>query len=73
MRKRELARRLAATKLAKADLVEAIRLTQEYIQLPAVPGWSWHDALARHAPEVLAQLKNQQERLHGLAKNKAPS
>lgn len=44
------------------DLVDAIRLTQEYAQLPAISGWSWYDALARHAPDVAAQLRADWER-----------
>jgi len=37
------------------DLVEAIRLTVEYVgneTLPAKRGWSWFDALVKHAPDV---------------------
>jgi hypothetical protein len=33
-----------------AQLAEAIRLTREYVgenMLPAVPGWSWYDAMQR--------------------------
>lgn len=33
-------------------LTEAIRLTQEYIGLPAVPGWSWYDALVQYRPDL---------------------
>lgn len=43
------------SKSAVDDLVEAIRLTVEYVgndTLPAVEGWSWYDALVKHAPDV---------------------
>lgn len=34
------------------ELAEAIRLTREYVEpkvrLPAIAGWSWHDALTRY-------------------------
>ena len=49
MRKKQL-------KLANKELIRAIRLTQEYIQLPAVDGWSWYDALKKYAPELLPEL-----------------
>jgi hypothetical protein len=42
---------------AVRDLAQAIRLTREYVgpdKLPALEGWSWFDALKRHAPEFLA-------------------
>ena len=70
MRKRELSRRLVETERAKADLIEAIRLTQEYIQLPAVEGWSWYDALRRNAPDVLMYLEQDYRRRMDL---RAPS
>lgn len=41
---------------AIAELAQAIRLTREYVGeelLPAVEGWSWYDALRRHAPHEL--------------------
>ncbi|WP_435113313.1 hypothetical protein [Nocardiopsis synnemataformans] len=41
------------------DLTEALRLTREYVgadTLPAHPGWSWYDALARHAPDTLKTI-----------------
>ena len=37
------------------DLINAIRLTQEYSQLPAVEGWSWYDALKKYAPALLTK------------------
>jgi hypothetical protein len=45
---------------AIADLADAIRLTVEYLGLdvlPAQPGWSWYDALAKHAPELLDSMR----------------
>lgn len=30
------------------DLAEAVRLTEEYAQLPAIQGWSWFDAFRRY-------------------------
>lgn len=41
------------------ELTEAIRLTQEYIQLPAEEGWSWYDALKKYAPEKADYLRAQ--------------
>jgi len=32
-----------------AELLEALRLTQEYALHPAIEGWSWWDAYRRHA------------------------
>ncbi|WP_327592485.1 hypothetical protein [Streptomyces chartreusis] len=43
--------------IAVAELAQALRLTREYVGdelLPAVEGWSWYDALRRHAPHELA-------------------
>jgi hypothetical protein len=40
---------------AVRELTEAIRLTVEYAGndlLPAIPGWSWYDALVKYAPDV---------------------
>ena len=34
------------------ELTEAIRLTQEYVGLPAAEGWSWYDALRRYRPDL---------------------
>lgn len=51
---------------ATAELVEALRLTVEYVgteTLPAKPGWSWYDALVRHAPDVAERLANPPRRL----------
>lgn len=47
---------LANALRAVAELAEAIRLTREYVGeelLPPVEGWSWYDALLRHAPSQL--------------------
>ena len=42
----------------KAELVEAIRLTNEYSLLPAIDGWSWWDAYRKHAhPDHVAEMK----------------
>ena len=38
-------------------LLEAIRLTQEYVQLPAVDGWSWWDVYRRHRPRDANRLR----------------
>ena len=50
---------------AVADLVEALRLTVEYVGLEVLPplaGWSWFDALQRHAPEVAEHFEAQRVR-----------
>lgn len=44
---------------AVSDLVDAIRLTVEYLgndTLPAIEGWSWFDALNEYAPDVAQQF-----------------
>lgn len=41
--------------------LEAIRLTQEYAQLPCVDGWSWWDFYRKHRPEDAARLKQEYE------------
>lgn len=41
------------------DLVEALRLTVEYVGtdvLKPQPGWTWFDVLSKYAPEVAAQF-----------------
>lgn len=41
---------------AVLDLVQAIRLTREYVGpevLPALDGWEWYEALRKHAPSTL--------------------
>ncbi|MFJ4735237.1 hypothetical protein ACIP6V_23685 [Streptomyces sp. NPDC088770] len=51
------AERIRALETAVAELARALRLTREYVGedvLPAVEGWSWYDALRRHAPHELA-------------------
>lgn len=40
-------------------LLEAIRLTQEYAQLPAVDGWSWFDAYRSRRPEDAERLRQE--------------
>lgn len=55
----ETARELDAAHSRNGDLVEALRLTVEYVGLDVLPpreGWSWFDALSKHAPSRAAQL-----------------
>lgn len=35
-------------------LTEALRLTAEYAMLPALPGWSWYDAVSAYNPAQLS-------------------
>lgn len=42
------------------ELLESIRLTQEYIQLPCLPGWSWWDAYSKYRPEDALRLFDEQ-------------
>ena len=42
--------------------LEAIRLTQEYVQLPCVDGWSWWDFYRTHRPEDAERLRREWER-----------
>jgi hypothetical protein len=47
---------LGQAQTAVAELAQALRLTREYFGeelLPPVEGWSWYDALRRHAPHEL--------------------
>lgn len=47
---------LGQAQVAVAELAQALRLTREYVGeelLPPVEGWSWYDALRRHAPHEL--------------------
>jgi hypothetical protein len=51
---------IAAQRRAITDLAVAIQLTVEYVgydTLPPYPGWSWYDALAKHAPELLDSMR----------------
>lgn len=41
---------------AVEELLEAIRLTQEYAQFPCLPGWDWWDAYIKHRPNDAARL-----------------
>ncbi|MEU8023693.1 hypothetical protein AB0B88_15910 [Micromonospora haikouensis] len=44
------------------ELVDAIRLTVEYLgtdTLPPVPGWSWYDALRKYAPHVAERFADE--------------
>lgn len=50
---------------AAQQLAEALRLTVEYVgtaTLPALPGWSWYDALAEHFPAMAEELAKPQYR-----------
>lgn len=41
---------------AEYELARALCLTREYVgaeMLPAIPGWSWYDALSEYAPGML--------------------
>lgn len=60
------------------QLVEAIRLTHEYIDptgemLPCIEGWSWWDAMVAYDPEYARQYKEQVERQHRLKYGEALS
>ena len=49
---------------AERDLVEAIRLTVEYVgteTLPPLPGWSWYDALVKADPALAEKFANEAE------------
>lgn len=48
--------RIAELEGENERLLEAIRLTQEYAQLPAIAGWSWYDAYRAHRPEDAGRL-----------------
>jgi hypothetical protein len=51
---------IAAQRRAITDLAIAIQLTVEYVgydTLPPSPAWSWFDALAKHAPELLDSMR----------------
>lgn len=41
---------------AVRELLEAIRLTQEYVQLPPLEGWTWFDAYSRWRPADATRL-----------------
>lgn len=41
--------------------LEAIRLTQEYAQLPAIEGWTWFDFYRKHRPEDAERLRHEWE------------
>lgn len=46
---------------AVLELCNAIRLSVEYVgtkTLPPIEGWSWYDALKKHAPEMAQELRN---------------
>ena len=59
-----LARELAEARKAVTELVEALRLTVEYVgtqTLPPIPGWEWYDALSKHLPEYTQPLRDADE------------
>ena len=44
---------------ANYDLLEALRLTVEYVgteMLPAKPGWTWFDVLSKYSPQRASKL-----------------
>lgn len=52
---------------AVADLATALVQTRDYvhpISLPAREGWSWYDALKKHAPHVLNEVLQADARAH---------
>lgn len=63
---RAIAQRVIARQEAAIhDLVEAIRLTVEYVGTDVLhpgEGWTWYDALLKHAPEVAARFKAEHEK-----------
>lgn len=55
-----LAAALDRTIAEREELVEALRLTHEYVgwqMLPPVEGWSWYDALRKHHPTYVARVE----------------
>lgn len=55
----EMIDEVLALREAVAEMAEAIRFTREYVgeeTLPPIEGWSWYDAMRKHAPEVLAGM-----------------
>jgi hypothetical protein len=57
-----------STPKAINDLAAALIQTRDYVQpsvdLPAIEGWSWYDALKEHAPFVLQQVLEADARAH---------
>lgn len=47
---------------AVEELLEAIRLTQEYAQHPAVEGWSWYDTYRKYRPKDAERLREYWQR-----------
>lgn len=61
---------------AVAELAQALRLTREYVGeelLPAVEGWSWYDALRRHAPHELGSPAAPTDGPGGVADEEQPT
>jgi hypothetical protein len=49
------------------ELVEALRLTVEYVgtdTLPPLEGWSWYDALKKYAPDIAKQFQEHHVKLN---------
>jgi hypothetical protein len=58
---------LGQAQAAVAELAQALRLTREYVGeelLPPIEGWSWYDALRRHAPHELAAVSSVGQAAH---------
>jgi len=49
------------------ELVDALVWSAEYAGLPAAEGWSWYDALKKHAPATLEGFEARQEKGHVLS------
>lgn len=47
---------------AVEELLEAIRLTQEHAQHPAIEGWSWYDTYRKYRPEDAERLREYWQR-----------
>lgn len=43
----------------REELLEVIRLTQEYVMLPPLEGWSWWDAYSKHRPNDAERLRRE--------------
>lgn len=53
------------------ELLEAIRKTQEYIQLPALEGWTWYNAYRKYRPKDAERLRVEWER-HKATRERKP-
>lgn len=56
----------ASQDLAIIDLARALIQTRDYVQpsvlLPSIEGWSWYDALKKHAPGLLQEVLDSEHR-----------